>query len=108
MHMAQQGQQSPQDFSTMLYRLNALEQQVGQLHNQLQLYVPMRENELQLSAIKSTVDRIENDVKQTKLQVSEMRDAQDQLQIRVLLGLVTTVATILSGIVIAYIAHLFG
>jgi conjugal transfer/entry exclusion protein len=107
MHMAQQGQQSPQDFSTMLYRLNALEQQVGQLHNQLQLYVPMRENELQLSAIKSTVERIENDVRSTKVQVGEMKDAQDKLQIRVLLGIVTTVATLFGSILVAYISHFF-
>lgn len=105
--MAQQGPHAPQDFATMLYRLNAVEQQVVQLHTQLQLYVPIRENELQLQAIKSTVDRIEDDVKETKRQVVEMRDLQDKLQIRVLIGIVTTVVTILSGTVIAYIAHFF-
>lgn len=78
-----------------------------QLHTQLQLYVPVRENELQLQAIKSTVERIEDDVRSTKLQVSEMRDEQDKLQIRVLLGLVTTIVTILSGILIAFVSHFF-
>lgn len=104
MHMAQ----VPQDLSTISYRLDSVERQVMQLHTQLQMYVPVRENELQLQAIKSTVERIEDDVRATKTQVSEMRDAQDKLQIRMLLGIVTTIVTILSGIVIAYIAHFFG
>lgn len=100
--------QVPQDLSTISYRLDSVERQVMQLHTQLQMYVPVRENELQLQAIKSTVERIEDDVRETKTQVSEMRDAQDKLQIRMLLGIVTTIVTILSGIVIAYIAHFFG
>lgn len=100
--------QVPQDLSTISYRLDSVERQVMQLHTQLQMYVPVRENELQLQAIKSTVERIEDDVRATKTQVSEMRDAQDKLQIRMLLGIVTTIVTILSGIVIAYIAHFFG
>ena len=103
----QQGQHTPQDLGTIIYRLNTLEQQVVQLHNQLQLYVPMRENELQLQVITSAVERSEDDVKETKRQVGEMRDAQDKLHIRVLLGIVTTIVTILSGIVVAYIAHFF-
>jgi hypothetical protein len=105
--MTSQGNQASQDLATIIYRLNFLEQQVSQLHSQLQLYVPVRENELQLQAIKSAVDRIEEDVKDTKKQVGEMKDSQDKLQIRVLIGIVTTVVTILSGIVVAYIAHFF-
>lgn len=105
--MTNQGNQASQDLATILYRLNFLEQQVSQLHSQLQLYVPVRENELQLQAIKSVVDRIEDDVKDTKTQVTAMKEAQDKLQIRVLIGIVTTVVTILSGIVIAYISHFF-
>ncbi len=96
----------PQDLSTIAYRLNTLEQQVQQLHTQLQLYVPVRENELQLQAIKSTVDRIETDVLDTKKQVGAMRESQDKLQIRVLLGIITTVVTILGGILIGYVTHL--
>ena len=99
--------QIPQDLATISYRLDTIERQVMQLHTQLQLYVPVRENELQLQAIKSTVERIEDDVRSTKLQVSEMRDEQDKLQIRVLLGLVTTIVTILSGILIAFVSHFF-
>jgi hypothetical protein len=102
--MAPQGQNS-QDLSTILYRLDTVEQRVIQLQNQLQLYVPIRENELQLQVITSAVERIESDVKDTKQQVGEMKDAQDKLQIRVLLGIVTTIVTILSGILIAYITH---
>lgn len=99
--------QTPQDLSTISYRLDSVERQVIQLHTQLQLYVPVRENDLQLQAIKSTVERIEDDVKATKMQVGEMKDAQDKLQIRVLLGLVTTIVTILSGILIAFVSHYF-
>lgn len=89
----------------MLYRLNALEQQVAQLHNQLQMYVPVRENELQLQAIKTAVERIEEDVKDTKTQVTVMKESQDKLQIRVLLGIVTTIITLLCSILVAYISH---
>lgn len=96
----------PQDFSTVAYRLQQLELQVQQLHTQLALYVPVRENELQLQSIRATVERIEKDVSTTKDQIGEMKDAQDKLQIRVLLGIVTTVVTIFSGILIAYGAHL--
>lgn len=103
--MTVQGNQAPQDLSTVLYRLSTLEQQVIQLHNQLQMYVPVRENELQLQAIQSSVERIEDDVRDTKTQVGKMREAQDKLQIRVLLGIVTTVVTILSGVLIAFITH---
>lgn len=102
--MAPQGQQ---DLSTILYRLDSVEQRVSQLQTQLQQYVPMRENELQLQVITSAVERIEDDVKATKLQVSEMKDAQDKLQIRMLLGIVSTIVTILSGILIAFISHFF-
>jgi hypothetical protein len=102
--MAPQGQH-PQDLSTILYRLDTVEQRVIQLQNQLQLYVPIRENELQLQVITSAVERIESDVKETKQQVGEMKDAQDKLQIRVLLGIVTTIVTILSSILVAYITH---
>lgn len=104
--MAPQGQH-PQDLSTILYRLDSVEQRVSQLQNQLQQYVPMRENELQLQVITSAVERIEDDVKSTKAQVTEMKEAQDKLQIRMLLGIVSTIITILSGIVVSYIAHFF-
>lgn len=77
-----------------------------QLHTQLQLYVPVRENELQLQVITSTVERIEGDVKETKKQVGEMKEAQDKLQIRILWGIVSLVITILSGILIAYVSHI--
>jgi hypothetical protein len=102
--MTSQGNQA-QDLSTILYRLDTLEQRVTQLHAQLQSYVPVRENELQLQVITSAVERIEEDVKDTKKQVSEMKEAQDKLQIRVLLGIVTTIVTILSGVLVAYITH---
>ncbi len=96
----------PQDLATISYRLNTVEQQVQQLHAQLQLYVPVRENDLQLQAIKSTVDRIETDVSETKKQVGSMREEQDKLQIRVLLAIVTTIVTILGGVLIGYITHI--
>lgn len=96
---------TPQDFSTISYRLQVVEQQVTKLQNQLELYVPERENELQLQSIRASVDRIEKNVNETKEQVSEMKAAQDKLQIRVLLGIVTTVVTILSGILIAWGSH---
>lgn len=92
--------------ATLVYRVHMLEQQVQLLNHQLTLYVPERENELQLQMIRASVDRIEKNVNETKEQVGEMKSAQDKLQIRTLLGVVTTVVTILSGILIAWMSHL--
>lgn len=98
--MSQQSQ--PADMSALTYRLTALEQHVQQLQTELRTYVPARENELQLQSIRSTVERIESDVKEAKKQVTDLATKQDNLLISVLryvvvtfVGIVVTVATAL-------------
>lgn len=121
--------------TNLLIRVNTLEQQHGQIHSQvqqvqaqLQQYhtesVPTTIHDYQLQSIKSSVERTERDMvdvrreiadvrreltelnaKFTK-QVNDARTSQDQLQIKVLWGLVGIVITILTAVIIAFINHL--
>ncbi len=111
--------------STLAFRISALEQDVADLKQQLHQYVPMRENELQLKSIQGTVDRIERDIQEAKKQLAEMnsklaaqeidvqaRDAaqrasQAALQIRILWGVVSVIMTVLTGVLVGYVTHLF-
>lgn len=115
--------QQPQDLVTIQYRVEALETGVRELQQQLHSYVSTRENDLQLQNIRSTVERIERDVQDAKKQMSDLstkltsqsqemqnRDAeqrknQDALQIKVLLGIVSAVGTVLIGVIVAYLSH---
>jgi DNA repair exonuclease SbcCD ATPase subunit len=116
---------APNEFTTLGYRIDSVERQIQQLQGQLHLYVPQRENELQLRAIQDTVHRIEGDVAEIRQKMNEItativkqeqdaqsrdaqqRESQDKLQIRVLWFLVSVVVTILTGILVGYIIHLF-
>jgi hypothetical protein len=111
-------QEPQQDASTMLYRLNFLEQQFKQLHDQLNAYVPVREHDLQLQNIQTTVSRIERDVVDMKVKQEAMekesrerderqRESQAAIQIRVLIGFASVVVTIVAGIITGYITHFF-
>lgn len=119
-------QQQPQqiDIASLTFRITALEQHVQQLQGELRLYVPQRENELQLKSIQEIVRRIESDVQDAKKQITEVygkletqeekarersekqRKEQDDLQIRVLWGVVSFVLVVLSGVLIYYFTHL--
>lgn len=114
-----------QDHATLIYRIEALERMVQQLQTQLQQYVPAKENELQLRIIKETVERIEREVGNAKLQLTDLntklvaseseaqkrdaaqRESQDKLQIRILWGAISVVITILSLVIVGYITHFF-
>lgn len=125
--MQHQIQPDPQDSSSLLYRVFMLESlatqlqaQVNQLQAQLKLYVPVRENELQLQSIRSTVERVERDVQEIRKQTVDLntkidtaaatavRD-QDKLQIGVLRYIVATivgvVVIVVGGIVIYYLTR---
>lgn len=111
-------------YETIIYRLTQLEATVKQLQEQFRLYVPMRENELQLNAIRSIVERMEREMIDLKGQIkslddkveqqgtdslkrdTEQSDGLNKLQLRALQGFVTIVITIMSGILVAYITHL--
>lgn len=118
-------QQQPQiDAASIAFRITALEQQVQQLQGELRLYVPQRENELQLKNIQEIVRRIESDVQDAKKQITgvnekletqeekarerseKQRKEQDDLQIRVLWGVVSFVLVIISGVLVYFFTHL--
>ncbi len=112
-----------QDQSTLTFRIEALEKMVQQLQNQLQQYVPAKENELQLRSIRETVERIEREVSSAKSQLTDLntkladseveaqkrdsalKENQNQMQIRVLAGIVSIFIAILLSIIGAYAAH---
>lgn len=112
------------DLTALTFKVETIEHEVSRLRDQLQSYVPARENDLKLQSIQDTVKRIEADVGKAKEQLLEMngkltkqeqesqardaqqREAQDKLQIRVLWGIVSTVLAVLVGVLIAYLTHL--
>lgn len=107
--MQQQNQQPMPDLSTLTFRITSLEQHVQQLQLELRTYVPARENELQLQSIRSTVERIESDVKQVKQQALELANKQDSILISVLRYVVVTIvgviAAVATGLIIYFITH---
>lgn len=115
----------PSDLNTISYRLDGIEKQVLHLQGQLQMYVPQRENELQLNRIQDSVRDIRDDVSEIRKQINDMsqkmidqeraarerdnaqRESQDKMQIRALWFFVSTVIGILGTLLIAYLTHFF-
>lgn len=111
--------------NTIVYRVDSIEREVAGLKQQLERYVPVRENDLQLQSIRSTVERIERDVVEAKKAVQDVstklvmqeaeserrdtaqRESQASLQIKVLFWIVSAVITIMTGLLIAYANHIF-
>jgi chromosome segregation ATPase len=111
----QQPQQPQPDLGTLEYRVRSIETNVQQLQNELRQYVPASVNDIQLQTIRSTVERIESDVKDAKKQVTDLNTQltnqgkeQDQLQIRILVWTVGLVVTVLLALLIAYLTHHIG
>ena len=114
------------DFSTLSYRLDGIEKQIGVLQNQLQHYVPVRENELQLRSIQDSVRDVKSDVAEIRKTINEMaqkmieqenaarerdnaqRESQDKLQIKVLWGIMSIIIAIVVGVVIYWLTHPIG
>lgn len=114
-----------QDLSMLAFRLDSLEKRlekdVERLNMQLSNYVPVRENDLKLQSIQDIVKRIETEITDSKQQMIDINkkldtqresidkqpESQDKIQIRMLVAVVGTVATVLSGVLIGYITHLF-
>jgi cation transport ATPase len=117
--------------TSLLIRVNTVEQQVNQVQAQLhqvqsdlRQYVPVSVNDLQLQSIRQSVDRIERDVSEIKREMGDVnakltkqdqeaqqrdavqRENQDKLQIRVLWFIVASVITVLTGVLIAFLNHL--
>jgi len=113
--------------TSLLLRINTIEQQIQQLQLQLvqvqQQYVLTNINDLHLQGIRGTAERIETDIKDLKISLldvgqklaaqvtvgqkreSNAQQGQDELKIRVLWGIVSTVITVLVALLIAYITH---
>src|ERR1700722_1067163 len=103
----------PPDFGTMQYRMESLEKrfttladqiekQLATFQVQLQRYVPARENELQLSAIQTTVGGIKDDVSEIKKEMNDITQKviaqdknQDKSKIRQLWYVVSTVISLI-------------
>ncbi len=104
---------SPQELATIIYRLTVLEQQVSQWHEQLLLYVSIRENDLRIQTMKATAERFESDIAAIKEQLDlvktaqyNIKESQDKTQIRSLLAVVSVIITIASGVLVAVVTHL--
>lgn len=117
--------QLPDQIIAISFRINVLERDITDLKEQFNRYVPIRENDLQLSIIRNTVNRIEQEITEARKQLSELsdklvkqekdvqqrdaaqRESQAALQIRVLWGTVSIVIAVLTSILIGYITHFF-
>lgn len=100
--------------SSLVYRVERTEQEITQLKNQLNSYVPARENELRLQSINEAVGRIEQDIKEVKEEVKEFgtqlttqREGIDKLLIRVLWGGISLLLGVGIAVLIGYITNLF-
>jgi predicted DNA-binding protein YlxM (UPF0122 family) len=119
-------QPTPQEpIVTLLYQMKTMETDIAYLKSQLTLFEPARESDLKLQRINDTVTRIETEMSKVKDKLEAMnthmttqeteaqkrdeaqRASQDKLQIRVLVWAVSIVVTILVGVLIGYITHLF-
>ena len=115
----------PDSTAAIIFRISALEQDVAELKRQLSMFVPMRENELQLKNICNSVDRIEKDIADAKKQLmdvnarlitqdteaqkreAQIREGQTSLQIRVLWGSLSLIIGLLMSVLVGYITHFF-
>src|SRR5579859_472278 len=115
----------PQDITMLSYRIEGIEKEVQRLSTQLGNYVPQRENDLKLQSIQDTTKRIEGEVADAKKQLIEMnakliaqatdvqkrdaeqKESQSQLQIKVLVAIVSSVLIVVTGVLIGYITHFF-
>lgn len=117
-------QQQHDPVPNLIYRVEAMEKDIAQLKAQLNLYVPARENEINLRQINDTVQRIESELAKVKERLETMnahmviqeaeaqkreaqqQQSQDKLVIRVLWGALSIVITIVSLGIVAYYTHI--
>lgn len=104
----------PENITTLSFRINVVEHDIGELRKQLDLYVPIRENDLRLQSMQESMRHIADDVKDMRGQLTALSDKlvdqddkRNKLLIRVLWGTVSIIITILAALLINYITHLF-
>ncbi len=94
------------------------ERELERIKNQLIMYVPLRENDLQLKDIRETVDRIERQFAimsdkilaqehEALLEKAAMQQKQATLQIKILWGTISTVIGFMTSVFVAYVTHFF-
>jgi hypothetical protein len=100
------------------FRMLSLERELASVKTQLSLYVPFRENDLQLKVINDTVDRIEKELADLGSKIiaqeheAQQREAtvqrsQSNLQIKILWGTVSTIIGLITSVLVGYVTHLF-
>jgi maltodextrin utilization protein YvdJ len=102
----------PNDFTALDFRIKLIEKEMQHLRSDLRQCVSTSVNELQLQSIRSTVERIESEVREAKSQVTSLNTQlsnqakeQDQIQIKVLTYVVVTILSLLGALIVAYFAH---
>jgi len=103
--------------------MDSIEKEIMTFKQQLQAYDTSRENDLKLQRINDTAGRIEADIRAMKTGMEEMntrmltkegeskqRDsdttsAQDRLQIKVLVGILLLIVSVVSSLLVFYITH---
>jgi cation transport ATPase len=123
---------TPDRLTDLLIRINSIEQQIKQWQQQVQQlqqaqsqFVLTNVNDLHLLSIKSSADRIEDDIRDLKAQFADLSEQlsaqgtdaqnretkqqqdQDQLKIRILWGIVSTIIGFLLALLVAYLTHFF-
>lgn len=109
--------------ATILYRVTSIEADFARFKEQLKAYDTTRENDLKLERINDTATRMEVELRTVRQNLEDMntrmltkegeskqRDsdtstAQDKLQIKVLVGILTTIIGIVATLLIFYITH---
>jgi hypothetical protein len=106
--------QPPDPLTAILFRLTGVEENVKELQTKLNFYVPERENDLKLKNILDSLTHIGGNLQEVKdaykelsNKLIEQQDNQNKVQIRVLLGAISTVITVLGGVLVGYITHFF-
>ncbi len=117
--------QLPDQVVTLTFRLSTIEQNLTELKAQLDHYVPLRENDLQLNYIREVVGRIEKEVVASREQInsidakvstqerniqqqgSDDRETSAALQIKVLWGIISLVFGTVVSILVGYVTHFF-
>jgi hypothetical protein len=106
--------QPPDPLTAILFRLTGVEENVKELQTKLNFYVPERENDLKLKNILDSLTHIGGNLQEVKdaykelsNKLIEQQDNQNKVQIRVLLGAISTVVTALGGVLVGYITHFF-
>ncbi len=100
------------------FRFTVLGKELDDIKKRLDMYVPLRENDLQLRVIHETVERTEKQLaslsekilaQELELQRREAsaQRSQANLQIKILWGTISTIIGLMISVLVGYITHLF-